>query len=134
MTQTSYTRSVHLDGTVEQVEPEVREALSAEGFGVLTEIDMAATLKAKLDHDMPAYKVLGACSPPLAKQGLEADPLVGALLPCNVVLRQVDDDTVEVAIVDPGAMLQVASDALDPVAAEAARRIDRVLKALQPGG
>lgn len=130
MSDQPYTRTITLPGTVEEVEPTVREALAAEGFGVLTEIDMAATLKAKLDHDMPAYKVLGACNPPLAKQGLDADSRIGALLPCNVVLRQVTDRDVEVAIVDPAAMLSVASDALEPVAAEAGARIDRVLTSL----
>lgn len=130
MASSPYTRSVRLMGTVDEVEPTVREALSAEGFGVLTEIDMAATLKAKLDHDMAAYKVLGACNPALARRGLDADPLVGALLPCNVVLRQVDEDAVEVAIVDPAAMLGVASDALEEVAEEAGARIDRVIAGL----
>lgn len=131
MTDERYTFSTTVDGDMAAVEPRVREALSAEGFGVLTEIDMAGTLKAKLDHDMPPYKVLGACNPPLAKQGLDADPLVGALLPCNVVVRELGDGTTQVAIADPDAMLSLAeSPGLAAVGAEAKARLQRVLQAL----
>ena len=109
-------------------------ALKAEGFGVLTEIDVQETLKKKINVDFPAYKILGACNPPLAHQALTAAPEVGLLLPCNVTVRQVDDGVVEVGLVDPLAMLGVvANPALKPIADEAAARLKRVQDALTNG-
>ena len=109
----------------------VTEALKAEGFGVLTEIDVKATLKKKLDVDFRPYKILGACNPPLAYRALSAAPEVGLLLPCNVTVAQVDDG-IEVGIIDPlGMMGFVAHPDLEPVAEEARQRLDRVAKALQ---
>lgn len=84
----------------EQAESAVRDALAAQGFGVLTEIDVAATLKAKLDVDRPPMKILGACNPNLANQALQIDPSVSLLLPCNVVVEVTDDGT-KVSAVDP---------------------------------
>lgn len=110
----------------------VTAALKAEGFGVLTEIDVKATLKKKLDVDFRPYKILGACNPPLAHRALEAAPQVGLLLPCNVTVAQTSDDAVEVAIVDPVAMLGfVNTPALEPIAEEARAKLARVAATLE---
>ena len=111
---------------------QVTAALKAEGFGVLTEIDVKDTLKKKLDVDFRPYKILGACNPPLAYRALSAAPEVGLLLPCNVTVSYVADDVTEVSIVDPLSMLGfVQHPALEPVAEEARARLDRVAAALQ---
>ncbi len=109
-------------------------ALKAEGFGVLTEIDVRETMKKKLGVDFPPYKILGACNPPLAHRALTAAPEVGLLLPCNVTLRMLEDGSVEVALVDPLSMLGIVSTPeLQPVAEEAAARLKRVREALEQG-
>jgi uncharacterized protein (DUF302 family) len=108
-----------------------REALADQGFGVLTEIDIAATLKAKLDVDVPAQVILGACRPPLAHAALQAEPSVGLLLPCNVVVRSVDDSTTLVEALDPQVMVGLTDNpALSEVADEAGRRLAAALDAL----
>ncbi|MBR8638880.1 DUF302 domain-containing protein [Streptomyces tuirus] len=108
----------------------VRQALADQGFGILTEIDVQATLKAKLDHDMEDYLILGACNPPLAHQALETDRSIGLLLPCNVVVRRDGDHTLVQAL-DPGTMVTLTGlDALKPVADEATARLDAALSAL----
>jgi len=113
--------------TIEQAEPIVRNALANQGFGVLTEIDVAATLKMKLDIDRPGYKILGACNPNLAAQALEHDEDIGLLLPCNVVLVDKGGSTLVMAV-DPGAMLAASSaEGLEPLAVEAAQRLDKAL-------
>lgn len=128
---TSYTFGLRLPGTVKQARPRVEAALKAEGFGVLTEIDVQATLKAKLGVDRPAYLILGACNPPLALRALEADPSIGALLPCNVVLRQDGEETIVEAL-DPQAALGIAgAPGIEPVAREARERLERALATLE---
>ena len=128
----SYTFAATVSQPIEAVRARVESALSDEGFGVLTEIDVAATLKAKLGLDHSPYLILGACNPGLANRALEIDPSIGALLPCNVVLRQSDagPGTI-VEVMDPVAALGIASsDAIAPIAAEAAERLRRVLAAV----
>jgi uncharacterized protein (DUF302 family) len=111
----------------------VRNALQAQGFGVLTEIDVQATLRAKLGENMEPYLILGACNPPLAHRALSADRSIGLLLPCNVVIRAEDDHTVIEAL-DPQTMIAVAGEpALQPVADEAARRLRAALDSLTDG-
>jgi len=108
-----------------------RVSLTDQGFGVLTEIDIQATLKAKLDVDVPAQVILGACRPPLAHAALQAEPSVGLLLPCNVVVRSLDDDTTVVEALDPKIMVSVThNDALSSVADEAGRRLSTALETL----
>jgi len=110
-----------------------REALAAEGFGVLTEIDMQATLKAKLGVDIAPQVILGACRPPLAHAALQVEPSIGLLLPCNVVVRQVDDDRTRVETIDPDIMVSVTGNPdLQAVATEARTRLTAALHSLQP--
>ena len=111
----------------------VREALADQGFGVLTEIDIRATLKTKLDVDVASQVILGACRPQLAHRALQAVPSVAALLPCNVVVRDLEDGTTLVEAVDPDAMMSVVEDPdgeLAAVAADARTRLDAALAAL----
>jgi uncharacterized protein (DUF302 family) len=121
--------------TVERGFPEtvelVRGALVEQGFGIITEIDMSATLKAKLDVDMPPQIILGACRPALAHQALLADPSIAALLPCNVVVRSVDTDSTTVEAFDPAFMAGIAdSEAVRTVAADARERLTNVLETI----
>lgn len=109
----------------------VIDALKAEGFGVLTSIDVKDTMKKKLDADFRKYTILGVCNPPLAHKALTARPEVGLLLPCNVIVYEDGDGTV-VNIIDPLSMTAMIQDAvLDPVADEARRRLMRVSEAIQ---
>ena len=107
----------------------VTQELQKEGFGVLTDIDVAATLKKKLGKDMPPYRILGACNPPLAHRALEAEPSIGLLLPCNVVVRQDGTGTVFVEIMDPNAVLDlVDKPAITGLAREVRQKLERVLQ------
>lgn len=109
----------------------VTEALKTEGFGVLTQIDVAATLKAKLGVDGRPYLILGACNPHFAHQALEADPDIGALLPCNVVVREEQDGKVNVVFMDPAAVLgMVANPTIESLGHEVADKLQRVATAL----
>jgi uncharacterized protein (DUF302 family) len=123
----SRTLEAPYDATVAQV----RDRLAEQGFGVLTEIDVRATLKAKLDVDVPAQVILGACRPELAHRALTAVPSIGALLPCNVVVRAVDETHTVVEAVDPDAMLSmVDDDTLRAVALDARGRLTAAMDAL----
>lgn len=131
--RTSFTFGTRLPGSVADVRPAVEAALKAEGFGVLTEIDVQATMKAKLGVDRLPYVILGACNPPLAHRAIEAEPAVGALLPCNVVLREDGTDTI-VEAMDPMAALGIVdAPAVHAVAEEAAARLRRAVAALEAG-
>ena len=117
------------DDTIETV----TAALKTEGFGVLTDIDVAATMKAKLDKEMPPYRILGACNPALAHQAIGAEPEIGLLLPCNVVVRAIDDATTRISFMDPEAVLQLVDQpGIDVLAADVKARLLRVMSAISP--
>ena len=109
----------------------VQAALKDEGFGILTEIDVAATMKKKLDLDYPAYRILGACNPPFAHKALSLENKIGTMLPCNVIVRDQGDGKIEVAAVDPAASMQaVENEELSAVAGEVRAKLQRVIDAL----
>ncbi len=127
----SYTMSKTLSRPYAETVDAVRAALAEQGFGVLTEIDLKATLKAKIDADIAPYVILGACRPPLAHKAVQADPSVGALLPCNVVVRAQDEGTTVVEALDPDVMMSVADSAeLKEVAVDARERLAAALDSL----
>lgn len=131
-TDTPYGLSTRLDLPYDEAVARVRDALAAEGFGVLTEIDVKSTFKQKLDIDFRPYIILGACNPPLAHQALSAEIDIGLLLPCNVIVYQGDDpgESVVVAI-DPVVQLGVTGiDEIAPLAEEVKSRLVRVLEAI----
>lgn len=126
-----YAISTTLEQPYETAAARVRTELADQGFGVLTEIDIRATMKAKLDVEVPAQVILGACRPPLALAALQAEPSIGLLLPCNVVVRALDDQRTTVELVDPQTMVAMTGNpALQDVADEAARRLRDALGAL----
>ena len=127
----SYDIGKTLEGTPEQARERAIEALSGEGFGVLTEIDVQATMKKKLDRDMRYYTILGACNPEMAWQAIEHEPKIGTMLPCNVIVRELDNGKVEVSAVDPRASMQaVENPELGKVAADVRSRLQRVIDAI----
>ncbi|EFW91541.1 hypothetical protein ZOD2009_13296 [Haladaptatus paucihalophilus DX253] len=121
----------HVEGEFDAVVERTTEALGDEGFGVLSDIDVSDAFAKKLDiEDYPNYRILGACNPPLAKQGLDAEEDLGVLLPCNVAVYETDEGVV-VSMVDPEAMLSVVDNAeMDDIADEVQARFDRVLESL----
>lgn len=125
-----YDLTIALDLPYEEAVPAVRAALKEQGFGVLTEIDVRATLREKLGADVEPYVILGACNPPLAHRALEVDRTIGLLLPCNVVVRAEGDHTLVQAL-DPALMAEVPERAeLGPIAEEAGKRIRAALDSL----
>jgi uncharacterized protein (DUF302 family) len=128
-----YGMSVTLTAGYADAVARTREALAEQGFGVLTEIDVAATMKTKLDVDLPPYVILGACNPPLAYRAITAEASIGLLLPCNVVVRSIDADTTLVEAMDPEIMVKVTDVAeLRAVADEAKAKLAAALKTLAP--
>lgn len=126
----SYGKSIKVDTDFAETVARVRDALSAQGFGVLTEIDVTATMRAKLGAEMEDYVILGACNPPLAHRALAADRDIGLLLPCNVVVRSTDSGTVVEAL-DPQIMVPLSDHPeVAEIADEAARRLDAALAAM----
>ena len=126
----SYAISKTVSSDMTTTEARVREELQKEGFGVLTEIDMQATLKKKLDADIRPYKILGACNPPFALKSLQAEDYIGLMLPCNVLLQQRENGT-EVSAIDPVAsMMAVKNPQLEATAAEVREKLKRVIAAL----
>ena len=132
MNDITYGLKKSLQASMEDTEARVRAALKGEGFGVLTEIDVKATMKAKLDVDFRPYKILGACNPPLAYQALTEETDIGLLLPCNVVVYAGEEEgTCIVSILDPAQQLAVSGrDDIKPLADEVRSRMERVLAAL----
>jgi uncharacterized protein (DUF302 family) len=127
---TSYGFGTTLQMPYEEAVPRVKEALKAEGFGVLTEIDVRRTLREKLGTEMEPYIILGACNPPLAHRALEQEPDIGLLLPCNVVVRAVGEGTL-VEVADPQAMLGIVGNKeLNTIAEEAKQRLQRAIASL----
>ncbi|MFH9470837.1 DUF302 domain-containing protein [Streptomyces clavifer] len=125
-----YDRTIRVHAGFTRTVAAARQALAAQRFGVLAEIDMAATLKAKLGRDMEDYLILGACNPQLAEQALDADRSIGLLLPCNVVIRTEESQTVVQAL-DPTIMVTLTGlDTMTPVSNEASRRLDSMLAQL----
>lgn len=106
----SYYFSKTIDTGFEQAVANVTEKLKAEGFGILTEIDVKSTLRKKLDVDFRNYRILGACNPPFAYEALQAEDKIGTMLPCNVIVQETPDHTVEVAAIDPLASMQAVDN------------------------
>ncbi len=128
---TKYYFNKTLNMSFEDAIARVTEELKKEGFGILTEIDVAATLKKKLDVDFRPYRILGACNPPFAHKALSAESHIGIYLPCNVIVQDAGDGKTEVAAVDPlVAMSRVENAELEPVAKEVQAKLQRVIESL----
>ncbi len=126
-----YGQHIIIAGPFSAALDKVTAALKNEGFGVLSDIDIQKAMKEKLSVDMPAYRILGACNPPLAHRALQAEPEIGLLLPCNVTVRELDDGRIGVGFLDPQTMVQLTDNPdVAGVADEAGERLLRVQKAL----
>jgi uncharacterized protein (DUF302 family) len=131
----SYTLSRTVDLTYDEAVAATKAALQEQGFGVLTEIDMKATLKAKIDVDIPPQVILGACRPPLANAALTIDPSIGTLLPCNVVVREDEGGSTLVEALDPATMVALTGNqGLQEVASDARGRLQKALDSLPAKG
>lgn len=128
--QDRYVLKIRTPHDPEAAEDRVRDALSAEGFGVLTEIDVTATLKAKLDVEVAPYRILGACKPAYAHHAIGIDPMIGGLLPCNVVVREHPEGGSELIAIDPAAMMGLTGNPqLEGIASQVADELQRALEA-----
>jgi len=126
-----YFKSTTVNLSYDQAIKKVTELLKDEGFGVLTEIDVKDTLKKKLDVDFKKYKILGACNPGFAHKALQAEDKIGTMLPCNVIVEENEDGTVEVSAVNPVASMQaVSNDSLHPIAEQVRNKLEKVIKSL----
>jgi uncharacterized protein (DUF302 family) len=121
----TYHFSTQFEGSFDEAVAAVTSALQQRGFGILTEIDVAATLKKKIDVDHPSYRILGACNPSMAYRALQSEPRIGLMLPCNVVVREIEDGSVEISAVDPVASMQAVNS---PDLAGTARQVQVQLK------
>jgi len=131
MSSSNYTFGKSLTTDFDEAIDLVKQALSEEGFGVLTEIDVAATMKNKLDLDMEPYRILGACNPNFAHLAIEANPSIGSLLPCNVVVRKLENDSVYVEFMDPESVLGIVNDPIiTNIGAKVKTKLERVMDAL----
>ena len=127
----SYYFSKTITGNFDDAIHKVTEALKTEGFGILTEIDIKATLKKKLDVDFYNYKILGACNPPFAYKALQAEDKIGTMLPCNVIIQEKTAGHIEVSAVDPAASMQAVENiALNEIASEIRARLQKVIEQL----
>lgn len=126
-----YKEKIFKSPSIEELRSKVETALKEEGFGILTEIDVQATMKKKLDKDYPPYLILGACNPVFADKVIQAEPHIGALLPCNVTIRGLEDGEYEVAIMDPiSAMAAVQNPEIEPLAGEVKQKLERALNSI----
>ena len=120
-----------IKGTFEEVIDKVTKGLKDEGFGILTEIDVKETLKKKLDVNFKKYRILGACNPPYAHKALQAEDKIGTMLPCNVIVQEIEEGVIEVAAVNPMASMQaVENEKLNDVANEITSMLENVIKKL----
>jgi uncharacterized protein (DUF302 family) len=120
-----------IKGTFQEVIDKVTKGLKEEGFGILTEIDVTETLKQKLDVDFKKYRILGACNPPFAHKALQAEDKIGTMLPCNVIVQEVEEGVIEVAAVNPMASMQaVENEKLNDIANEITSMLENVIEKL----
>jgi uncharacterized protein (DUF302 family) len=120
-----------IEGTFLEVIDKVKKGLKVEGFGILTEIDIKETMKQKLDVDFKQYKILGACNPPFAYKALQAEDKIGTMLPCNVIVQEIETDVIEVAAVNPMASMQaVNNEKLNDIANEITAMLEKVIERL----